>query len=420
MPELSELDLPTFDYLDPTLVGSRFHSVMNGLREQSWVAAVQPMGHVVLDRETVDLVLRTRDARMPAMEILELQGITSGPIHDQLSGNLLSLHGEAHRRQRALVQSAFTPRAADRLRPAMRAHLAALFDEAARDGACEFVSAIAKPYPARMIAEIVGAPASDADRLGEWAYWLQSTFDPTKIAGEPERIAQAAVEFDAYVRDLLAHPADSHGDDLRSVLVSARDAGTLSDEECVSLVGAVLIGGVDTTQAQLAHGVRLLADHPEQWAALVADPSLAPAAVDEILRYEPIAPFTARLVEREFTHRDVTFPAGGVLFACALTANHDPSIYADPDRFDLTVDRGSVKPLTFGAGPHFCLGAALARAELEEAVAFLAERVGALELSEPPTFDTAPGVYGLQRLPVRLPQAKLEVPAAGRPEAPGR
>lgn len=412
MPEPGELDLPMFDYLDPTLVGSRFHSVMNGLREQSWLAAVQPMGYVVLDRETVDLVVRTRDARMPAMEILELQGITSGPIHDQLSGNLLSLHGEAHRRQRALVQSAFTPRAADRLRPAMRAHLTTLWNDIAHEGACEFVSALAKPYPARMIAEIVGAPAGDAGRLGEWAYWLQSTFDPTKIAGEPERIAEAAVEFDAYVRELLAHPADGQAEDLRSVLVTARDGGTLSEEECVALVGAVLIGGVDTTQAQLAHGVRLLSEHPQQWAAVTADPSLAPAAVDEILRYEPIAPFTARLVEREFSHRDVTFPAGTVLFACAVTANHDPSAYADPNRFDLTADRGSVKPLTFGAGPHFCLGAALARAELEEAVAFLAERVGSLELVEPATFDTAPGVYGLQRLPVRFTLTEAGAPAS--------
>lgn len=412
MPEPAELDLPTFDYLDRTLVGSRFHTVMNGLRQQSWLAAVQPMGYVVLDRETVDLVLRTRDARMPAMEILELQGITSGPIHDQLSGNLLSLHGEAHRRQRALVQSAFTPRAADRLRPAMRAHLATLFHEIDPEQACEVVSALAKPYPARMIAEIVGAPSGDAGRLGEWAYWLQSTFDPTKIAGEPERIAEAAVEFDAYVRELLAQPGDGEAEDLRSVLVAARDAGTLSEEECVSLVGAVLIGGVDTTQAQLAHGVRLLAEHPEQWAALAADPSLTPAAVDEILRYEPIAPFTARLVEREFSHRDVTFPAGTVLFACALTANHDPAVYADPDRFDITADRGGLKPLTFGAGPHFCLGAALARAELEEAVAYLAERVGKLELAEPPTFDTAPGVYGLQRLPVRFTLTEAGAPAS--------
>lgn len=410
MPEPGELDLPTFDYLDPTLVGDRFHETMNGLREQSWLAAVEPMGYVVLDRESVDLVLRTRDARMPALEILQLQGITEGPIHDQLAGNLLALHGEPHRRQRSLVQQAFTPRAADRLRPAMRAHLAALLEAAAPEGGCEFVSAVAKPYPARMIAEIVGAPADDAERLGEWAYWLQSTFDPTKIAGEPERIAQAAVEFDAYVRDLLAQPASGDGDDLRSALAAARDAGELSDDECVSLAGAVLIGGVDTTQAQLAHAVRLLAEHPAQWAALAADPSLAPAAVEEVLRYEPITPFTARLVEREFTHREVTFPPGTVLFACQLTANHDPAAYAEPDRFDITADRGGVKPLTFGAGPHFCLGAALARAELEEALAHLAGHARELEPDGPPTFDTAPGVYGLQRLPLRISLAGAGVP----------
>lgn len=401
MTEPGELDLPSFDYLDPTLVGARFHEVMNGLRERSWLAAVEPMGYVVLDRDGVDLTMRTRDARMPAVEILELQGITEGPIHDQLASNLLNLHGEAHRRQRALVQGAFSPRAADLLRPAMRAHLATLLDELPA-GACEFVSAVAKPYPARMIAEIVGASSDDAARLGEWAYWLQSTFDPTKLTVETERIVQAVEEFGAYVRDLLTQPPAPEGQDLRSTLVAARDAGKLSDDECIALVSAVLIGGVDTTQAQLAHAVRLLAEHPQQWRALADDPSLAAAAVDEVLRYEPIAPFTARLVERAFTYRDVTFPPGTVLFACALTANHDPTAYDDPDRFDLTTDRGGVKPLTFGAGPHFCLGAALARAELEEALAGLARRVATLELEEPPTFDTAPGVYGLQRLALRL------------------
>ncbi len=403
MTTVDELDLPVFDQQDAALSGEAFHRQMFDLLERSWLARSNLLGHVVLDREAVDHVLRSRSARMPAIELLELQGVTSGPIHEQLSGNLLNLHGEPHRRLRGLVQSTFTPQAAETLRPAMRAHLAELLRDVG-EGTVEFVGRVAKPYPARMIAEVVGAPVEDAPALGEWAYWLQSTFDPTKVAGEPARIERAAVEFHDYVERLL-EPGSSAQAGLVADLRPAVEAGRLTPAECISLVGSVLLGGVDTTQAQLSHGMRLFAEHPEQWAALRGDPSLVPAAVDEILRYEPVAPFTVRLVTEAFTHRGVHFPVDSLLIACATTANRDPAVYTDPDVFDVRADRGGTKPLSFGAGPHFCLGMALARAELEEAIAVLVERYATVELAGEVAYDTAPGVYGLHALPLRLGHA---------------
>ena len=404
MPTLEELELPTIALTDADLVGESFHEALGALAEDHWLVRME-LGYVVLARDAVDTILRTRHARMPAIELLELQGVTSGPIHDQLSGNLLNLHGEPHRRLRGLVQSSFTPAAAERLRPTMRGHLEDLWAQVDPEN-CEFVTEIAKPYPARMIAEIVGAPVTDDEQLGEWAYWLQSTFDPSKVSGSPARIEQAAIEFRDYVQGLLRSPSPQEGPDaLLPALRPEVEAGTLSEDECVSLIGSVLLGGVDTTQAQLAHAVRLFAEHPDQWAALRADRSLAAAAVDEVLRYEPITPFTARLVTEEFTERDVTFPPDTVLVVCAATANRDPSAYDAPNVFDITADRGGVAPLTFGAGPHFCLGHALARAELEEALAFLAERVREITLTGPPRFDTPAGVYGLHELPVHLAPA---------------
>jgi cytochrome P450 len=401
MPTVDELDLPVFRSDDPEVVGDRFHAELAGLLARHWLARVEPFGFLVLERGAVDLVLRTRHARMPAIELLELQGVTSGPMYDQLSGNLLNLHGEPHRRQRALVQSAFSPQAAERLRPTMRGHLEDLLASLPDDGAFDVVSALAKPYPARMIAEIVGAPVEDAARLGEWAYWIQSTFDPGKVAGALPNIERAAEQFHDYVADLL-RTGDATGTHLLGMLRPALEAGDLTEEECVSLVGSVLIGGVDTTQAQLAHTVRLLAEYPEQWAALQADPALVPRAVDESLRFEPIAPFTARLVTEPLEHNGVTFPEGTLLIACATTANRSAEVYAEPGRFDVTVDRGDAKPLSFGAGPHFCLGHALARAELEEALALLVERFDHLEPTGAAVYDTPPGVYGLHELPVRL------------------
>ena len=167
------------------------------------------------------------------------------------------------------------------------------------------------------------------------------------------------------------------------------------------LVSAVLVGGVDTTQAQLAHGIRLFAQHPDQWAMLAENPEgMAKAAADEVLRYEPITPLTARITLEDVEYRDIQFPKGTVILACALTANRDPKSYDDPGDFDITADRGRAKPLTFGAGPHFCLGANLARAELEEAFAFLAPRMKDLELAGEPVYDTPLGVHGLNELPI--------------------
>jgi len=172
-------------------------------------------------------------------------------------------------------------------------------------------------------------------------------------------------------------------------------------EEGVHLVSAILVGGVDTTQSQLAHGIRLFAGAPDQWRKLGDDPSLATAAAEEILRYEPITPFTARIMLEDVEYRDVLFPEGTLVFAVAASANRDPESWEAPDELDIEAERDRAKPLTFGAGPHFCLGANLARAELQEALAFLARRMPELKLDGEPVFDSPLGVYGLDSLPIR-------------------
>ncbi len=182
--------------------------------------------------------------------------------------------------------------------------------------------------------------------------------------------------------------------------------------ECINLVFNVLAGGVDTSQSQLAHTVRLLAEHPEQWAALRADPSLASAAVEEALRYEPITPFTARIVDEEITFREVTFPRETIVMVCAFTGNRDSTddteIETDtkikataPERRHSTsqpIDRQPA-PLTFGAGVHYCLGANFARAELEEAVAFLAQRFHTWNWTASRSIESITGIYGLGAAP---------------------
>ena len=401
MTAVTEMELPRFEYLDPDLHGDRFHETMQRLRERSWLASSE-FGYFVLDREAAGFFLRSRSATFPGIQMFELLGINEGPLRESLSSNILVLNGDQHTRLRKLVHPHFTPKAADRYRPAMRAFLAELWDDVSDRGRCDFVTDFAKPYPARMIATVVGAPIEDAQELHRLSNLLQSQFDAIALMTRRDELEQAAAEFDAYVRRLVDERRSSPGDDLVSAMIAVEEEGDrLSDEECVSLLRDALNGGIDTTQSALAHGVRLFAGNPDQWAALGADASLAPQAAEEVLRYEPVAPFTTRVMLEDVEFRGITFPAGTVVFASAWNANREAEGDSDPHRFDIMAERGAAKSLTFGAGPHFCMGANLARAELQEALSFLARRWKRIELDGEPVYDTITGLYGMRSLPVR-------------------
>jgi cytochrome P450 len=404
MAAVSELELPAFEYNDPELRGERFHRLMGELGRRSWLASME-LGYVALEREACEYFLRSRDFIFPGMKVAELFGVTDGPLYEEIARNILHINGDDHRRLRSLVNPALTPRAVERYRPAMRRLLAELFEPIAAAGQVEFVSAFAQPYPARVIAEVMGAPAGDAQRLGRWSNVIQRQF-ASNLFEERALIEEAVEEFYDYMHELLAARRRSPGDDLISSLLAAEEAGDrLSDVECVNLALNILIGGVDTTQSQLAQGLRLLAGHPEQWRLLAAEPERAAAAVEEILRFEPITPFTARMAIRDVEYRGITFPEGTVVMVSAFNANRDADAYPEPDRFDITRDPGRAKPLTFGAGIHYCLGANLARAEMQEALAFLVRRMPGLRLDGEPEFSTVHGIYGLEALPLAFGQA---------------
>ncbi len=415
---VTELDLPAFDYTDASMRGESFHRAMSEVSRKGWLAQA-PYGYMTLDREAGEFFLRTRAATFPGMKIAEIFGVQEGPLFEQMRRNILQVNGADHSRLRGLVNPALSPRAVERYRPAMRAFLERLLadavsaSQAAGHGtttgtvSCEFVEAFAKPYPSQVIAEVMGAPLQDAPRLHHWSNWIQRQFDAISMASEREQIEQAVREFYEYAEQLVRARRSSPADDLISKLIAAEEQGErLSDVECINLVFNVLVGGVDTSQSQLAHAVRLLAEHPQQWQLLVEDPTLAGQAVEEALRYEPITPFTARILTEDVVFRDVTFPADIVVMVCAFTGNRDLGEHdagaQGAHSFDIAVDRGRSRALTFGAGVHYCLGANLARAELQEGLEFLARNVRELELDGAPIFEGVSGIYGLTALPLRL------------------
>jgi cytochrome P450 len=234
--------------------------------------------------------------------------------------------------------------------------------------------------------------------LHEWSNWIQKQFDIKALADELPRIEQALDEAYDYVEALLSRRRADPTDDLVSALLAAEEDGEkLSHAECVDLVLNVLAGGVDTTQSQLAHGIRLFADHPDQWALLRDRPELAERAVAEIVRLEPITPFTARICVQPIEYRGVTFPANTIVAICAERANREPPAGTD---FDITAERDA-RVLTFGAGAHYCLGANLARAELTEALTYLPSLMPDLALDGAPEATGVEGIYGMRTLPVR-------------------
>lgn len=407
MPHVEELQgLVSFDYTDPQISGPAFHAALAALAEQGWLAK-GPYGYIVLDREAGEHFLRSRDASFPGNAIAEIFQVQEGPLKEEMRRNILHLNGPDHSRLRSLLNPSLSPKAVEVHRPRIRQLLEALFDqmvgEVEEGGtvSCELVQTLTMPFPAQVIAHVMGAPLSDAPRLNHWSQWIQRQFDAPSMIERRDEIEVAVAEFYEYADALLSERRQRPGQDLISTLLAAEQEGDrLSEGECVNLVLNVLIGGVDTTQSQLAHTLRLLAEHPDQWQALTDDPALARQAVEEALRYEPVTPFTARIVEQEITCRDVVFPAGTIVMVCAFTGNRDIEGDDAPHAFDIAAQRPRARNLTFGAGVHYCVGSNLAIAELEEALRFLSARMRNLRLDGDPVYGTITGIYGLEKLRV--------------------
>jgi cytochrome P450 len=394
---VTDLDLPEIDYNQPGFGPETYHEQLAKAREHGWLAH-SPLAFVVLDQESGDFFLRARQTAFPGRELAALFGVTQGPLYDLIDANILNLTGDKHRRLRALVGHAFTPKAADRWRLVMRELLTQLWAELGGATRTEFVAAIAKPYASRAIAAVLGAPDEDAQKLHYWSNMIQRQFDIQALSTQIPEIEQAVTDAHEYVTNLLGTRRHDPGDDLISTLLLAEEEGDkLSHDECVNLVLNLLAGGVDTTQSQLAHALLLFAAHQDQWRLLGEQPDrYAKAAVTEAIRVEPIAPFTARIAVADIEHRGVRFPAGTIVAVCSERANREH----DGETFDITAARDG-KLFTFGAGPHFCLGANFARAELEEAFAFLAPRMPGLALDGEPALGGVEGIYNVDSLPLR-------------------
>ena len=372
---------------------------LNGRALAAGPIAMGPLWPEVLSYDLVQLVLRDRRFQMPKGLGLEAQGITSGPVWDRAVNGILSLDGAEHQRLRRMIAGAFTPRCTERLRAKMVEVIDELVDAVAPAGACDAVSAIARPYPRPIICELLGAPREDWQRFSAWTDDIFKVFNFT-VAEDTPAIVSAFEERDVYIDEMVDERREHLTDDLLSDLIRAEDEGDrLSREEMRMLAGAVLTAGTDTTRNQLAAAIEVFCDHPDQWALLAQQPELAPNAVEEVMRHSPVIFGTMRVPMEDVEFDGIVIPAGTLVSVNTSAANRDPSVYKDPDVFDIM--RPAPAPmLTFGGGIHHCVGMHLAKAELAEALIVMARRMPGLRRTGASPWKPVIGISGPSTLPV--------------------
>ncbi len=395
---IAELDLPTVD-IEGLTDRTEIRQAVDDARREHWLARTL-FGYMVLSHSDVVAILRDRRFHNAVSLLPRMSGVDDPELFREDRPSILGAEGDEHARLRKLVSPAFTPRAADRFRPFMRQVIEELLDPVAPRGRAEFVADVCEPYPIPIICELLGAPRQDWKLFSGWATDIFRIFNGN-IAEDLPLIKAARVEINAYMGELIERRRRDPGPDLLTDLIAMEEEGDrLSPEELLMMSEAVLLAGTDTTRNQLGCAVALFTEHPEQWAMLAEDPALAPRAVEEVMRYLGAVRGTGRFASEDIEYRDVLIPEGTMLFPSFVAGNFDPEAFEDPGVFDITREPGT-QHLTFGSGIHYCLGAWLARAELQEALPILARRMPNLRAAgeiewKPPNF----GIWGPARLPI--------------------
>ncbi|MFI0262467.1 cytochrome P450 [Streptomyces sp. NPDC017056] len=324
------------------------------------------------------------------------------PFHVLNDHGMLDLEAPAHTRIRRLVSKAFTPRTVERLRPYVEDLADRLVAGLVADGGGDLVARVAEPLPVAVIAELLGIPEGDRRLLRPWSAAICGMYELNPSAGTARRAVDASREFSAYLRRLIAARRAAPGDDLVSGLIAAYDDGeSLGEQEMISTCVLLLNAGHEATVNATANGWHALFRHPEQLAALRADPAaLLPTAVEELLRYDTPLQLFERWVLDDIEIGGTVIPRGSEVALLFGSANRDPAAFARPGELDLA--RRDNPHISFSAGIHYCIGAPLARIELAASLAALLRRAPKLrpaaESDRKPDFV----IRGLRSLPVEV------------------
>lgn len=306
----------------------------------------------------------------------------------------------AHSRLRGLVSKAFSSVVVERLRPRIQEIVDELLCRFQNLGVADIISDFASVLPVITIAEMLGVPLEDRDKLYRWSNDLAHILDPLVSLEEYDRMNGLTLEFQAYFRNLIAKREKCPKEDLISALFEARDKGDrLSNDELLATCMMLFMTGEETTVNTIGNGMLALLRHPDQMQKLKREPEIIQTAVEEILRYDSPVQLSARLAIEDVEVGDKTIQAGEKIIVCLGAANRDPEQFPDPDRFDIT--RNENNHLAFGDGIHYCLGAGLARVQSQIAINSLVQRLPDLKLgTDKLEWRKNIALRGLKSLPV--------------------
>ncbi|GAA3800127.1 cytochrome P450 [Streptomyces coacervatus] len=323
------------------------------------------------------------------------------PFHTLNDHGMLDLEPPDHTRIRRLVSKAFTPRTVEQLKPYVSNLAGELVDRLVEKGGGDLLTDVAEPLPVAVIAEMLGIPEADRAPLRPWSADICGMYELNPPEDVAAKAVRASVEFSDYLRELIAERRKEPGDDLISGLIAAHDEGDrLTEQEMISTCVLLLNAGHEATVNATVNGWYALFRNPEQLAALRADHSLIPAAIEELMRYDTPLQLFERWVLDEIEIDGTTIPRGAEVALLFGSANHDPEVFRDPERLDLT--RRENPHISFSAGIHYCIGAPLARIELAASMAALLEKAPALSLATEPERKPNFVIRGLDGLSVEV------------------
>jgi pimeloyl-[acyl-carrier protein] synthase len=338
--------------------------------------------------------------RTPTPTQLKALGLpTLAPLAEVLVRQMLFMDPPAHGRIRTLASQAFTPRRVEALRAHIQDITNTLLDAVLEQGHMDVINDLAYPLPAIVTAELLGLPPSDWEQLTTWSCDFAESLG--NFQHNPEhapRILRSLEETCTYFREAVQAHRQHPRDDLISALLTVEhDGDCLTEEEVIANSIMLMTGGQETTTNLIGNGLLTLLRHPDQLAQLQADPSLIPAAIEEILRYESPIQYTSRLAPDDWQLEDKTIRKNQAVIAVMGAANRDPERFPDPDHF--TIQRQDNRHLAFAWGPHFCFGAPLARIEGQVAFETLIRRLPTMKLaSDHPTWRQNLSFRGLTHL----------------------
>jgi cytochrome P450 len=381
--------------------------------------AVGEIGPVLVRHQVVRETLQDPRLRPSFSRFLEQFGVASGPFYEWMSQSPLDMEGDQHRRWRKLMARTFTPRSVERLHPFLRAEAHRLIDGMiGMGGSCDFVEAFARQLPSLGLCELIGVPVRDRARFGTWADTIGLGFNFVLMGSRIAEIDAAITALLEYAGELVELRRGSPQDDLVSRLALAANEEGVSEALVRGSVAGLVFAGHETTKNQLGWMIVLLSEAPALWDEVAREPGKARSVVEEVLRLRSAATSVGRLAMEDVEIAGHRIAAGSTLIASLWSANRDAAEFPRPDEIDPQANGVGVQ-LAFGQGAHHCLGAALARAELSEALVALTERLECPRLGEGATFAPPVGITGPLTLPIRV-QERARRAADGTGAGKGR